>query len=375
MDLSGIPAIDQHAHNVVRSDIAAQTPYSVAFTEGYDPTIVNHHARRSFCYARSLRDIAALLDCEPTEAAILAQREKLGFDGVSDRCFKAANLSAILLDDGFLSDHILSWEWHQQFAPTYRLLRLEWLAETLISQSNQFETFLEWFRSELDPPPPGVVGFKSIAAYRTGLDIQPTPLEVAEAAFYEIKAEIPEGSVRLMNKPLIDFLVHFGLEIAAQHQLPVQFHTGFGDPDLDLRLANPLHLRLLLEEPRYRQAPIVLLHAAYPFMREAGYLAAVYPQVYVDFGLAVPLLSVQGMRQVVQMLLELSPTSKVMYASDAHFIPELYYLGAKWGRMALATVLEQAVQDGDLSAQEADAVAIAILQQNASNLYQLSAKT
>jgi predicted TIM-barrel fold metal-dependent hydrolase len=241
----------------------------------------------------------------------------------------------------------------------------------MIPQVSRFEIFLEWFRSELDPPPKGVIGFKSVAAYRTGLDIQTVPYDVAADSFYAIKQDFPEQRIRLADKSLIDFLLHEALAIAAQYQLPVQFHTGFGDPDLDLRLANPLHLRPLLENPRYQTVPIVLLHAAYPFTREAGYLTAVYPQVYLDCGLAVPFLSVAGMRQAIAMMLELSPASKLMYSSDAHLIPELYYLGAKWGREALGQVLEQAVQDGDLTISEAEEVATMILAGNASALYRL----
>ena len=43
-----------------------------------------------------------------------------------------------------------------------------------------------------------------------------------------------------------------------------------------------------MEDRRLRQVPLVLLHASYPYTREAGYLASVYPHVYVDLGLAVP---------------------------------------------------------------------------------------
>ena len=372
MDLSSIPAIDQHAHNLLQAEAFARMPYTAAFTEGYDARIVNHHARYTLCYRRSLRNIAALLNCEPDEAEILSRRAELGLEPLTKLCFEAANLESILLDDGFLPDTILPTEWHQQFVPVYRLLRLEWLAEQLISQVNRFDIFLEWFRSELDPPPKGVVGFKSIAAYRTGLDIQPIPYELAEDQFYAIKRAFPDQPIRLTSKALIDFLLCQGLAIAAQYQLPVQFHTGFGDPDLDLRLVNPLHLRPLLEDSGFQDVPIVLLHAAYPFTREAGYLAAVYPHVYVDFGLAVPFLSTAGMHQAVQMLVELSPISKVMYSSDAHLIPELYYLGAKWGRKTLGNVLEQAVQAGDLTTREAEEGAIAILRGNAQRLYRLS---
>ena len=37
-----------------------------------------------------------------------------------------------------------------------------------------------------------------------------------------------------------------------------------------------------------------------------------------------PLLSVAGMRDTVRMLMELAPTSKVLYSSDAHLLPDLF---------------------------------------------------
>jgi predicted TIM-barrel fold metal-dependent hydrolase len=104
-------------------------------------------------------------------------------------------------------------------------------------------------------------------------------------------------------------------------------------------------------------------------MREAGYLASMYPQVYLDFGLAVPFLSVSGMRNTIRQLLELIPTTKLMYSSDAHSIPELYYLGAKWGRQLLGEVLDAAIKDTDITVKEAEEIAVGILRENALNLY------
>jgi predicted TIM-barrel fold metal-dependent hydrolase len=192
-------------------------------------------------------------------------------------------------------------------------------------------------------------------------------------AFDELLSGAAGGArIRLAARPLNDWVVHVALESAARLGIPIQFHTGFGDPDLDLRLANPLHLRPVLENPAFRAAPVVLLHAGYPFVREAGFLAAVYPQVHVDFGLAVPLLSRAGMRFAVAGLLEQSPLSKVMASTDAHLIPELFYLGARWARIVLGDVLEGAVEDGDLTPQEAEDAAAAILKTNAERLYGLS---
>lgn len=369
MNLADIPLIDQHAHNVLRPEVAARYPFAAAFTEGYDEEIVNHHARHTLFYRRSLREIAALLECDATESAIAGRRDSLGLEKLTQLYFQAANLEAIYLDDGLETESILPISWHEKLIPVRRILRLEVLAEQLIPQSADFASFLARFHSEIDPPPSGVIGFKSIVCYRTGLNVQPVTFEVAASRFDEIKSQLNNQPLRLVDKPLIDFLLQQALLIAAKYRLPVQLHTGFGDPDLDLRLANPLNLRSLLEQPQYRHAPLVLLHASYPYMQEAGYLAAVYPQVYLDFGLAIPSLSVSGMRAAIGQLLELTPTTKLMYSSDAHSIPELYYLGAKWGRQLLKEVLEQAIQDGDLTGDEALAIATAILRENALSLY------
>ncbi|MEB3278331.1 MAG: amidohydrolase family protein [Lyngbya sp.] len=370
INLWDIPAIDHHAHNLLTVEASQELPYVASFTEGYDPDILNDHARQSLFYRRSIRDISQLLDCEPTENAILTCRQNLGLEKLTQKCLQAANLEALFIDDGFLADQILPRTWHQQFIPAQRILRLEDLAENLLGQTSKFDTFLELFLEAIDPPPPEVVAFKSIAAYRTGLDIQITPIDFARSRFILLKkASSDDSSIRLVDKPLIDFLITEALEVAAKHKLPVQFHTGFGDPDLDLFVGNPLLLRPLLKEERWRDAPIVLLHASYPYTREAGYLASVYPQVYLDFGLAVPFLSVRGMRSTLRQLLELSPTTKLMYSSDAHNIPELYYLGAKWGREILKQVLEESIQDGDLTVDEAEDIARGMLSENARKLY------
>jgi predicted TIM-barrel fold metal-dependent hydrolase len=371
MDLWQIPAVDQHAHNLLCPEAAARRPYAAAFTEGHAPEIVARFARQTLCFRRSLREVAALLGCEATEEAVLARRAGLGLENLTATCLGAAQLGAVLLDDGFLPDESLPLAWHERFVPVRRVLRLESVAERCLGEARDFEDFLERFTGRIDPPPREVVAFKSIAAYRTGLDVRPVPAAAARASFAALQPSARRGPVRLADKPLLDFLLGRALEVAAGRRLPVQLHTGFGDPDLDLRLANPLHLRPLLEDPRYRAAPLVLLHASYPFAREAGYLASVYPQVHLDFGLAVPMLSVAGMWQAVGMLLELAPSGKVLYSSDAHFIPELFYLAARWGRKILGDILGGAIADGDLTTGEAEEIAAGVLRDNARRLYAL----
>lgn len=371
MDLSSIVAIDQHAHTMLTDVDSQALPLAAVFTERFTSDLVQHHARQTLSYSRSLREIAALLKCDPTEEAIHQCREKIGLESLTKQCIDAANLEAVLLDDGFFPKSSLPWDWHQQFTQVYRLIQVETLAERLMAEVDRFDVFLEWFRSELDPLSHHVIGFTSTAAYRTGLDIQWVYPEVAEACFYEVKQQ--NGSVqqpiRLTEKVLIDFLVIEALDIAAQHNIPFQFYAGVSSSLVDVQVLNPLHLRPILEEPRYQSIPVVLLYGAYPFMREAGFLSSTYSQVHVDFGRVVSSFSVRGMRHLLHSLMERAPLSKILYSSGAYFLPDLFYLGATWGREVLGQVLDDAVKDGDLSATEAENGAIAILHGNAQRLY------
>ncbi|XP_071717318.1 protein fluG-like isoform X2 [Rutidosis leptorrhynchoides] len=215
-----------------------------------------------------------------------------------------------------------------------------------------------------------VVGLKSIAAYRSGLDIN-THVTDEEAAKGLDEVLLGGNPVRISNKNLIDYIFIRSLEVAMRYDWPMQIHTGFGDKDLDLRQANPLHLRSVLEDHRFLDCKIVLLHASYPFSREASYLSSVYQQVYLDFGLAIPKLSVHGMISSVKQLLELAPLKKVMFSTDAVGFPEAFYLGAKRAREVVFSVLRDACNEVDLSIPEAIEAANDIFAENAKALYKI----
>src|SRR5436190_2169753 len=217
----------------------------------------------------------------------------------------------------------------------------------------------------------GVVGLKSIAAYRGGLHVQPRVFEQAAAAFPALKETVRRyGRVRLADRVVLDYLLRAALEEAAAAELPVQFHVAFGDDDADLRSANPLQLRALLQDEAFRRVPFVLLHC-YPYVREAGYLAALYAHVFIDVSLAVPL-TAHGCTAAFSEALELAPISKVLFAPDAHSMPELFYAGALHGRRGLAQTLDRLVDEDILTAAQAEDAAEAILWRNAAGLYQVA---
>ena len=68
-------------------------------------------------------------------------------------------------------------------------------------------------------------------------------------------------------------------------------------------------------------------------------------------------------------ILGMAPISKVLFATDAFTMPEIYWLAARWGRWGLSRTLDSFVADGLLDRQEVRPAAEAILGGNARRLY------
>jgi len=247
------------------------------------------------------------------------------------------------------------------------ILRLETLAEDLIRLHETFEEMVADFAQRVSRAKrDGYVALKSIIAYRSGLAIVPTGKDLARNRFGDLKnAAMRNRRFRLTDKAFNDYLIWLALDVSEEQGLPLQFHTGFGDRDADLLKANPLNLRTVIE---MTHAPFVLLHAGWPYYREAAHLAAIYPHVWVDLSLAVPF-ATTGIPTMVRDVLGMAPFSKVMFATDAFTMPEIYWLAARWGRWGLSRVLEEMVEDGFLAVDEAFDVARQILGRNALALY------
>lgn len=374
--LRSIPIIDNHCHAYVRSLGPLDGPaYRRLFSEALAPEASRDHVPTAVYYRWALKELGRVLGCPPTERAVLERRNALPEDRFAGLLLGEAGIEAMLIDTGLGGPEFMTIaemrsltgcriEW---------MLRLETLAQSLIAQTDRFDEFVHLFTAELaDLRARGVVSLKSIAAYRTGLQIEPVSAAAAARAFTEVRATIRPGSaLRLMNKPLIDYIVGLGMAQAAAQGLPIQFHTGYGDPDTDLRLGNPLHLRSLFEHPAYRSVPIVLLHESYPYTREAAYLAAVYQNAYLDISYSVPFLDYHELLSCTHQALGAAPWSKVLYSSDGFAIPEHGWLGALHGRRVLADALQAKIDVGELDRDEALEAASAILHGNSRRVYRL----
>ena len=283
------------------------------FSESPDPRQWPHIAT-GVTYRRAIAAIAEHLGCEPDEETVYERRLAADPREYAAAFLAATNTELLLLDDGYPpTDDGTAWDEFADWVgiPARPVLRLETHALEDAARARE----------------DGYVALKTIAAYRGGLD------RVSDHVVAALAANDASGA-----------------------PLPVQVHSGFGDSDLHLWRSDPSYVKPLIE--RFRETTFVFLHC-YPFVREAGWLAHVYGNVYFDLSLTIP--HVSRPTAALEEALELAPVSKLLYASDAARTPELYLLAATWWRDALAEVLTD----------EADARLI--LRENALRVYGLEA--
>ncbi|NEC73568.1 amidohydrolase family protein, partial [Streptomyces rochei] len=210
---------------------------------------------------------------------------------------------------------------------------------------------------------PGVVGVKSVAAYRTGFGLdpeRPSPAEVTEAA----RRWLARGG-RLDDPVLVRHLLWTAVDLGR----PLQLHTGFGDGDLRLHRADP---SLLTDWLRLTAGtvPVVLLHC-WPFQRQAAYLSAVFGQVHLDVGLALHHVGPARAGTVLAEALEITPFRKLLHSSDAYGVAEFHHLGALAFRQGLAGLLEERVGADEMTLADALRIARWTGRDNARRVYRL----
>ncbi|KAJ8472931.1 hypothetical protein ONZ51_g8177 [Trametes cubensis] len=390
------PAIDNHAHAFLREEHKNAFPFEGLVSEASGEKASQDATNTMACY-RATAQLAKLFGLAPGAdwEAVKRHRQELPYDQLCRLCMGPTRIQCILIDDGLgCTDNTYPYRWHDQFtgSPTKRIVRVEALAEEILkrgietqfvagelSPSKLCHRFMTGLEAALTTAATDseVAGFKSIACYRTGLNVSFVTSLMDDAVISEIEQLLTKLSLiymtkrelRLAHKEINDYVVNVTMRIAGEHGKPVQFHTGLGDNDITLTLSSPAHLQPLIKA--YPATKIVLLHSSYPFTKEAGYLTAVYENVYLDFGEIFPFLSADGQRQVVRQVLELAPTNKIMWPTDGHYWPESYYLGTLQARQALFEVLESSIKRWELTLPQAISIVKGALFDNANRIYNL----
>ena len=370
--VGNIALVDHHAHPVLGSNLS-RAIFEELITESDRAAPAGTSRFDSQLGIAVRRWCAPVLGLPPDTSPdeYLARRAELGPDEATRLLLRASGTACFLVDTGYVLDGMLGLEPMAEAAGAgvAEIIRLERVAEqAIVAGDATADGFADRFRAALWDQAAGACGVKSIIGYRFGLDFDPAPptaAEVAEAAGRWLGEIEQGGTIRITDPALLRHLLWTGVE----RGLPVQVHTGFGDPDADLRRCNPLYLRAFLERSEPSGVPIMLLHC-YPYHREAGALAQAYPHVYLDVGLALNHVGARASAVVAESL-ELAPFSKVLFSSDAFGPAELHYLGALQWRRATAATLGAWVESGDWGGADAARVAGMIGADNARRVYRL----
>lgn len=363
--------VDHHCHGLLTRDVD-RTEFELMLTEAgtisplgttlFDSAI--GYAVRRWC-----APVLDLFEHAPAED-YLARRAELGAAEVNRRFLLKSRIETYVVDTGYSPEPVLS--------PTglagvvggsaHEIVRLEQVAEEVVTGGTTAAGFADDLRTRLAGRTEHAVGLKSIAAYRHGLALsgeRPTDAEVTKAAELWLSTVDSGAPVRCDDEVMHRFLIWEGIDL----RLPIQFHVGYGDSETDLHRGDPLLLTELLRATEPHDVPIMLLHN-YPFHRNAGFLAQVFPHVFVDVGLATHNVGNRA-GTIISETLELAPFGKFLFSSDAWGLAELYYLGTLLFRRGLSDFLVAGIEDEAWTPKDAEHIAELIGVENARRAYRL----
>jgi predicted TIM-barrel fold metal-dependent hydrolase len=369
--LESVPLIDHHCHGVTFADLGAVYLDELA-SESSAP------GRPGRMLAASQLGVVVRAECAPllglprhcSADEYQTRRHELGAAEVNRRLLTATGISSYFIDTGYRGSELLTPEQMAEVSgqSAREVVRLEAVAEQLAESDVSADGFAPAYAGALEEAAQGAVGLKSIMAYRFGLDFdpeRPAPRDVARAAGDWLRRWAQDGRARLDDPVLLRHLLWAGVDLG----LPIQFHVGFGDSDIVLHRCDPARMTGFIQAVQPLGTQIMLLHC-YPYHRQAGYLAHVYPHVWFDTGSAVSH-SGLGSVQLIRESLEVAPFDKVLFSTDAFGLAELYLCGALLWRRGLAQVMDEWLARDWLSAADAERFAAMMANGNAGRAYDL----
>ena len=101
LDLSSIPIVDNHCHSLLREQPPDDEAFRIHLTESYFPEVARDHVPHSLFYQWTLRELAGLLDVEPTPDAVHAARRERGLEWLTREVVERGNFKTWLIDTGY----------------------------------------------------------------------------------------------------------------------------------------------------------------------------------------------------------------------------------------------------------------------------------
>jgi uncharacterized protein len=310
--------------------------------------------------------LAKRLDCEPEDVAEARARASRDWARYTAALFRDAMLDELIMDTDYPPGAEAELPTYANLAgcPVHRIMRLDPTVDAAIGRGATAKEVARALEDAMRAgAKTGVVGFKTLPSYRTGLAVAP---EVSEREADESLAEplpLPRRA-----KACRDWVLRRALGVAAELGLPILIHSGFGDPDTRLKDANPLLLEDILRTPEGAAAKIVIM-VAYPWHEELAFLVTTKPNVHADlsmFNIYCPATYADRLLRT----LDLAPASKIMLGTDGYGEPEVYWFGALVLRDAWHQVSGALLRLGCRDAWLSD-VARMLFNDNAKRLYGL----
>jgi predicted TIM-barrel fold metal-dependent hydrolase len=385
VDVAQLPVVDNHVHpwRAATQQLSAdELAGSVCFSD----TVVSS-VRREFLPRETLEpslrlfratnlganllrsELARLLNVDDDWPSVTRARNAAAgadYRAWTGRLFADAGLDTLLVDEGGAQPCITLDELGR-IVPLRlrRVARTDNFIRDLLPVEDSWPRFFRRYQEALAAAiTDGAIAFKSVIAYRTGLDVEPVSEDEARRNF-----EATRLGPLSAQKPLRDFLLCHTLDVARERGLWVHIHAAAGDPDIVYQRANPARLYPLLHSERFRSNRVVLIHGGWPWLGEAAAMVAVLPNVYLDVSEG-SIFGMPNIRQRIFESLEACPYAKILYGADGS-LPEALWIVAKRYKAVLARVLEELVAEGFCSRREAVDIARAILADNARRLYEL----
>ncbi len=365
--IDALPLVDHHVHGALAGSVDRPT-LELLLTESdrpVPPWMTQFDSQVGFAIRRFCAPELGL-PAHADAADYVARREELGAEEVTRRLLTASGVGHYLVETGYKGDELLSPAEMASASgvPADEVVRLETVLEDLARDEIGAAELPSRFPEVLAERTTGAVALKSVVAYRYGFDFdpeRPSDAEVVAVAGNWLRS----GSTRVDDPVLLRFLLWSGID----RGLPLQLHAGYGDPDVELHRSDPLLLTRFIKLIEPSGVDLMLLHC-YPFHRNAGYLAQVFPRVYFDVGLGVNYSGVRSSAVVAESL-ELAPFAKILFSSDACGPPELHHLGALLWRRGMRKALSEWVAAGEWSEPDAIRVVRMIGRDNARRIYRL----
>ena len=389
IDLTGADVVDAHCHPFRTQDLLDREPrtFETRCTFLGTALLSSNHANleaaafveemtESTMFGLALRRwVARHLGCEPTKDAVVAARDAaLRADprGYVRKLLEAERVVAVVADEGYPQPTIERAEFEEALGgvTVHRVGRIEpWIVEA--REEGSFDGLVQAFEAIANEAAddPRLIGFKTIIAYRTGLDITDPSSSDASAAFARWREDGWIES-RQHAKPVRDFLLRRAFAIAKERDRVFHVHVGAGDPDVNLTHARPQDAFAFFVE--HQDQPILMIHSGWPWVAETTYVGTVLPNVYLDLSELVP----WGWGQIdwsLEMILGSVPAAKVLHGCDESSEPEMFPVSARLVRQALERVLGSFVDRDFLSVGDAESIGRGVLAGNVRRLHGLPA--